>query len=386
MMTFPRRPLPKAAAALPFAVLLAFPATASALDVGVKVEPGVAVPLSAPQTQRFTPGGDVSFKGYLGLGRYFDAQAGFSVLGLGAASGSMPSTIGTAWSDSLGLRFKRPHDGSLERGGFYAASPWIDADGLYVRTGGLDRFGLTFGAGVSFPLARKRNAWLGPFVRYMQIVQSEHRGFDDGDARVLLLGLTFELGTSPLAPLVLPPPPAVECPSCAPVAAMVVPVALVAPDRDQDGVPDAADNCPDVPGPFENHGCPVYKKVIVKRDKLELTEKIMFAFDKADIEVESVPLLDEVVQALKDYKGLRVRIEGHTDSQGPAEHNQTLSEERAAAVLAYVRDHGIASDRLSYKGFGSTEPTDSNKTVLGRENNRRVDFVVQFAIVDGGTP
>jgi outer membrane protein OmpA-like peptidoglycan-associated protein len=51
-------------------------------------------------------------------------------------------------------------------------------------------------------------------------------------------------------------------------------------------------------------------------------------------------------------------------------------------VLTYLRDHGIASDRLSYKGFGSSEPTDSNKTVGGRENNRRVDFVIQFKILD----
>ena len=49
---------------------------------------------------------------------------------------------------------------------------------------------------------------------------------------------------------------------------------------------DATDNCPDVAGSVENHGCPVYKKVIVREDRLELGEKIMFAFDRADIESE----------------------------------------------------------------------------------------------------
>jgi outer membrane protein OmpA-like peptidoglycan-associated protein len=157
---------------------------------------------------------------------------------------------------------------------------------------------------------------------------------------------------------------------------------VVAPDRDHDGLADAIDNCPDVAGPVENGGCPVYEKVIVRPDKLELREKIMFAFDRADIETESVPLLDEVVQALRDNKGFRVQIEGHADATGVEEHNQTLSEQRAAAVVAYLRDHGIAPERLSYKGFGSSVPTDSNKTVAGRENNRRVDFVVQFKIID----
>ena len=104
--------------------------------------------------------------------------------------------------------------------------------------------------------------------------------------------------------------------------------------------------------------------------------------DRADIEAESLPLLDEVVLALKDNRGFAVQIEGHTDSTGPQEHNQTLSEQRAESVLAYLRGHGIAPGRLSYKGFGSTVPTDTNSTIAGRENNRRVDFVVQFKIID----
>jgi hypothetical protein len=139
------------------------------------------------------------------------------------------------WSDSFGLRFKRPQDASPERSGFGAASPWIDADALYVRTGGLDRFGFTLGAGVSFPLVPDRTTWLGPFVRYMQIVQPDREGFDDTDAKVLLLGLNLEIRTNPLAPPVLAPM-AMECPYCAPA---VVPVIAFAPDRDQDSVADS---------------------------------------------------------------------------------------------------------------------------------------------------
>ena len=89
-----------------------------------------------------------------------------------------------------------------------------------------------------------------------------------------------------------------------------------------------------------------------------------------------------MVQALKDNRGFRVQIEGHSDSSGPDERNQTLSEQRADAVLRYLRDHGIAGERLSSRGFGSSEPSDSNKTAAGRESNRRVEFVVQFIILD----
>jgi outer membrane protein OmpA-like peptidoglycan-associated protein len=379
-MTFPRL-LTRVALPVPIAALLALPATASAVEVGVRIEPGFAVPLTAPQSQLFNPGGEVSLKAFLGLGRYFDVQAGATFLGLGAQTGTVPSTTGTAWADSLGFRLKRPHDADLVRGGFFAGSPWVDGDALHVRTGNLDRFGVTVGAGVSFPLGKMRHVWLGPFVRYMQIVETKHQGFDDRDGRFLFLGLNLELGTSPL------PRPrerqlqAEPCPTCPPVSTKAA-APVENPDRDSDGVINAQDNCPDVNGPIENRGCPVYKKVTIKPDKLELNEQIFFAFDKADIEPQSFPLLDEVVQALKDNRGFRVEMEGHTDSTGSKEHNQTLSEQRAESVLAYLRAHGINPKRLSSKGFGEGNPSDTNTTAAGRENNRRVDFAVHFRIID----
>ncbi|MEO7327710.1 MAG: OmpA family protein [Minicystis sp.] len=372
------RLLKRTALSLPVAALLALPATASALEIGGRIEPGVAVPLTSPQSGRFTPGGVMSLKAYVGLGRYFEVQGGVSFLGLGSEDGTVPEGTATAWSNSLGFRLKRPHDAALNRSGFYAGSPWIDADALYVQTGALNRFGLSLGAGVSFPLTKSRIAWLGPFVRYMQIVQPHRDGFDNGDAKLLFVGLNFELGTSPLArllPAARSAPPLINCPVCAGFA-------KDQSDRDHDGMADSVDNCPDVAGPLDNNGCPRYKRVTVKPDRLELNEKIMFAFDKSDIEEESLPLLDEVVQALEDNKSFRVQIEGHTDSTGPTDHNQALSEQRALAVLAYLHDHGIASERLTYKGFGESVPTDTNDTVAGRENNRRVDFVVMFKIID----
>lgn len=92
-------------------------------------------------------------------------------------------------------------------------------------------------------------------------------------------------------------------------------------------------------------------------------------------------MLDEVVQALKDNTGFRVQVEGHADSSGAYDHNQTLSEQRATAVLEYLAAHGIANSRLASKGFSSSVPLDTNGTVAGRENNRRVEFVVSFVIL-----
>jgi outer membrane protein OmpA-like peptidoglycan-associated protein len=162
-------------------------------------------------------------------------------------------------------------------------------------------------------------------------------------------------------------------------------VAAAAPDRDRDGIPDGGDLCPDVAGPSSNSGCPVYEKLVVQPDKLELKDKIQFAWNSPAIEQISHPALDEVVRALQENRGFRVQLEGHASSEGGDEHNQTLSEGRAQAVLEYLASHGIARERLTSKGFSSSMPIDSNTTEVGREANRRVEFVVHFIIVNPGS-
>ena len=103
------------------------------------------------------------------------------------------------------------------------------------------------------------------------------------------------------------------------------------------------------------------------------------------IEAASHPALDEVVKALQDNRGFRVQLEGHASSEGDDVHNQTLSEQRAQAVLDYLVSHGVAPGRLASKGFSSSVPTESNTTAAGREANRRVEFVVSFIILDTGS-
>jgi outer membrane protein OmpA-like peptidoglycan-associated protein len=218
-------------------------------------------------------------------------------------------------------------------------------------------------------------------VRYQQIF-GRHGGSDGRDAKVLLAGLSFELGSSPvrtevaLQPNVAPAP--VPAQATAPEAAAA---AVSEPaDRDDDGTSDKDDLCPDVAGPTTNRGCPVYEKVVVKPDVLELKEKIQFAKNSPRIEQASHPVLDETVKLLQENRGFRVQLQGHASSEGAEAHNQTLSEQRAQAVLDYLVQHGVSGDRLSSKGFSSSVPIGPNDTAAGRESNRRVEFVVQFLI------
>jgi len=81
-----------------------------------------------------------------------------------------------------------------------------------------------------------------------------------------------------------------------------------------------------------------------------------------------------VAQVLLDAPQMRLRIEGHTDSEGGEASNQRLSERRAASVLAYLTSRGIAAGRVTSVGLGETSPIDTNRTSAGRARNRRVEF------------
>jgi outer membrane protein OmpA-like peptidoglycan-associated protein len=102
---------------------------------------------------------------------------------------------------------------------------------------------------------------------------------------------------------------------------------------------------------------------------------ILFDTDSARLRGESLPTLDEVVRLLGAEAAWKLTIEGHTDSTGTLAHNQTLSEQRAASVKAYLVSKGVAAERLSSAGFGQTKPVADNATELGRAQNRRVELV-----------
>jgi outer membrane protein OmpA-like peptidoglycan-associated protein len=108
---------------------------------------------------------------------------------------------------------------------------------------------------------------------------------------------------------------------------------------------------------------------------------INFEPSSAVITQASLPTLDRAVTALTAAFGavpdLKVAIEGHTDADGSAGSNQSLSEQRANAVLTYLSDRGVTADRLSAAGFGEDQPIADNATPEGRSQNRRIEFIIQ---------
>jgi|GEM_PF-973076 len=155
-----------------------------------------------------------------------------------------------------------------------------------------------------------------------------------------------------------------------------------AQDKDQDTVVDHRDNCPDEAGPVDNQGCPAEEKqlVVIQQDRIKINDKVHFDFDEATIQPRSFLLLDQVARILHEHPEiLSVTVEGHTDDQGPADYNRSLSQRRAESVSDYLAQKGIARARLEARGFGEDRPLQPNTTNAGRAANRRVEFITRYS-------
>jgi len=329
--------------------LFVLPTLAQAQELTLRVEPGVAIPLTDPQAQRFGVGAAIAVKPELSLGSYLSVGPALSYMAL-------PSNVsGVDTGTALGLsgfaRLKRPHDYQHNPGtGFKAVSPWIDGDAGYVRTDPLDRFFWSAAVGASVPTSDSRWLWVGPFVRFTDVHEAyDKTNTNTNNAKTLIAGLSFELGAAgkrpaPAAPPSEPPPV----------------------------VPPAPEPTP-----------PVEKPPVVLQDvSVEARAVVQFAWDSPVLDSTADAVLNEVLTKLTSSKSFKaIKVEGHASSEGQVKHNDVLAQNRAQAVADFLVSHGVPRDKVVAVGFGSRVPVADNKTEAGRVANRRSEFVVNFVVV-----
>ena len=110
---------------------------------------------------------------------------------------------------------------------------------------------------------------------------------------------------------------------------------------------------------------------------IRLPGSVLFDFDSADIRPDAERTLTEVAEVMKAYAQRPMRIEGHTDSVASDDYNQKLSERRAQSVQAWLTSRGGVKAVITPKGWGEATPVASNDTAAGRQQNRRVEIVIE---------
>lgn len=108
---------------------------------------------------------------------------------------------------------------------------------------------------------------------------------------------------------------------------------------------------------------------------------VLFATGKADLNQDAKIALAKLSGIVLNYPSLKLAIAGYTDSTGSADFNQTLSEKRANAVMAYLMSQGLPDDSMTAQGYGSGDPVADNNTAAGRQKNRRVEIVISGEVI-----
>jgi len=120
---------------------------------------------------------------------------------------------------------------------------------------------------------------------------------------------------------------------------------------------------------------------VLKADTVYVERPILFGinfdFDKYNLNPAAIPILEHTILVLKNYKYIKLKIAGHTDSKGTDEYNMNLSRKRARAVYDYLVLGGIPPERLELAGYGEAISIRENNTDEGRAFNRRVEFKIE---------
>lgn len=404
--------------ALGVAMALLAPAPALADEPWLlSLEGSAAIPLAAPQSEWFGPGGSLavtllrSVASPLAVG--VRTRAGLLADGPAPSDATLADPgMGSFFGLSLGarLRLEALWDSSPRRG----TGPWVEAFGGAALTGPVMRPALEVGLGWGIELG---DIDLAPVARWTTIFEVDSQ-LAPSSAHLLLLGVEVTFLDARPAP---PPPPTHE-----PASDDLCPLeeedadgfqdgdGCPDPDNDADGVADSLDACPNVPedrdgladedgcperdadadgiadnadacpsqpevvnGIEDTDGCPDEGLIALVNDRIVLDERVLFELNQARVRHRALPVLDAIVELCRQHpEWAELLVEGHADSQGDRSFNQRLSEHRAREVRSRLVERGIRADIITSAGFGETRPRATGQDEESFRINRRVEFVV----------
>jgi len=268
--------------------------------------------------------------------------------------------------------------------------------GGWVRTGPRDRIG--FDAGLGLELSLIDGVQVGPFVKYLQVVETSSQ-LAPGDARIAMAGLSVSIGAPSVHPSDRDGDDILDvddrCPDDAEDPDGFEDAdGCPEPDNDHDDVLDVQDRCPNVPEDpdgFEDHdGCPEPgpapralpapppEMTFEEREEdadILLDQRVMFDTSSAHVHNRFKPLVQlvqDLMASRDDY--LRIRVEGHADERGTDAFNDWLSTERARRAARTLQRLGLDPSRIEIIGYGRRRPAVQGRTLRALRLNRRVEF------------
>ena len=365
----------------------------------VTVEAPVAIPLSEPLRDRFGIGTMPALSASLPVGRWtllgLRLRGGFLSNGPAPADGAVrdPGMGGLLALSAIG-RF-RPLAGRQRDS--RSIGPWIELGVGPGLTGTLVRAEGEAAVGWNF---RWRGWIFGPSARYLLVVQPSSP-LDSSDAQVALLGVEIVMHDSHQpAPIVVPVAVAVAQPKVLDRDGDGIPDDVDKcpnepedfdgfededgcpdPDNDKDGIPDVADKCPNEPetvnGVDDEDGCPDEAPIVVKEDRILLTERVLFDTNLARVRSAGRPILAAVLNLWKQHPEWdHLVIEGHADRRGPDPFNDWLSHERAQRARKVLVEMGFPPEKLLVAAFGRRQPRVPGTDEEAYRQNRRVEFAI----------
>ena len=172
------------------------------------------------------------------------------------------------------------------------------------------------------------------------------------------------------------------CPDELPAPATPAIAPVEDPDVDQDGIKGTDDKCPTqaetLNGIEDEDGCPDAAppppEPPAAAPPPALPEPMLFARKSAAIGGNAQPKLKQLLETMKANPDLRIELEGHSSADGSAEFNQSLSEQRAEKVKAWLVKKGVAPERITTRGLGVSQPASPGDDDAARKANRRVEI------------
>ena len=332
----------------------AFSGTAKADNsFSLHLEPGLAQPITTPQSSIYTTGLVLGAKGMFALDPHVSVGPSVSTLYL-PRSLDNGLNAGTLWQFGGSVRLQTARGNTNTWTAESKLNHWIDRDAMLANTGNLQRPAFDIGIGAETPLDQNHIFWFGPFLRYTHVFQTsgtqDALTLDTRDINILQAGLSFSFDA--------PTHPKTERVETVRTVTKPELVIMVPP-------------------------CPPQMEAVAQPPVVtNLSTVVYFDHDSSVLRWESRDKLDAVVKQINASNTKTFKVEGHASADGQLLHNNVLATKRAMAVVDYLVAHGVELKRLQVASFGVSVPAAPNTSKEGRERNRRTEVTVTFTSVN----